>query len=124
MITIIDYGVGNLRSVQKALETVGAQVRISQEAEDIKNSEKVVLPGVGAIRPAMEKLESLGLIPSIRRAKLVSIKPAILPRDPSKGIAINGIILNAFSNGPAFLSITVSKKLLAASINPALFEIR
>ena len=66
MIAIIDYGMGNLRSVQKAFETVGADARITQSSEEILNAEKVVLPGVGAIKPAMEKLESMGVIPSIK----------------------------------------------------------
>lgn len=65
MIAIIDYGMGNLRSVQKALEAVGAQAIITQNAHDIQQAEKIVLPGVGAIKPAMQKLEDLGLVQSI-----------------------------------------------------------
>jgi len=68
MITIIDYGMGNLRSVQKALEKVGATAKITQNPDEIQSSSKVVLPGVGAMRPAMEKLKSLGLISAIRSA--------------------------------------------------------
>ena len=66
MIAIIDYGMGNLRSVQKALEKVGASARITQNPDDIRNAQKVILPGVGAMRPAMEKLGSLNLIPTIK----------------------------------------------------------
>lgn len=65
MIAIIDYGMGNLRSVQKALERVGARTQITQDPDEIKTADKVVLPGVGAMQPAMEKLETLGLIPAI-----------------------------------------------------------
>ena len=65
MIAIIDYGMGNLRSVQKALEAVGAQTVITQNAHEIQQAEKIVLPGVGAMEPAMQKLKDLGLIPSI-----------------------------------------------------------
>lgn len=68
MIAIIDYGMGNLRSVQKAFEKVGASATITQNPKDIKNAKKVVLPGVGAMKPAIEKLEALGLIPAIREA--------------------------------------------------------
>jgi len=57
MIAIIDYGMGNLRSVQKALESVGAQTQITQNADDILKADKVVLPGVGAIGPAVSKLK-------------------------------------------------------------------
>lgn len=68
MIAIIDYGMGNLRSVQKALEKVGADTQITQNPEEIQSAEKIVLPGVGAMKPAMEKLEALGLIPVIKTA--------------------------------------------------------
>ena len=66
MIAIIDYGMGNLRSVQKAFERVGATAKITDSAEDLKSAEKIVLPGVGAVRPAMEKLEQLNLIDPIQ----------------------------------------------------------
>jgi len=68
MIAIIDYGMGNLRSVQKALEKSGAQTLITQKTNDITNAQKVVLPGVGAMQPAMEKLQNLGLIDAIKEA--------------------------------------------------------
>ncbi|MBF0484031.1 MAG: imidazole glycerol phosphate synthase subunit HisH [Candidatus Omnitrophica bacterium] len=66
MIAIIDYGMGNLRSVQKAFEKAGAETVVTQKASDIKAAQKIVLPGVGAMRPAMEKLTELGLIPVIK----------------------------------------------------------
>jgi len=66
MIAIIDYGMGNLRSVQKAFEHVGAEANVTQDPQDIRKAAKVVLPGVGAIRPAMEKLESMGMINPIK----------------------------------------------------------
>ncbi len=68
MIVIIDYGMGNLRSVQKAVERAGAQAKITQRAEDIAKADKIILPGVGAMRPAMEKLGALGLVPAIKQA--------------------------------------------------------
>ena len=66
MITIIDYGMGNLRSVQKAFENVGAKAIITQNKNDILKAKKIVLPGVGAIRAAMEKLNALDLISAIK----------------------------------------------------------
>jgi len=66
MIAIIDYEMGNLRSVQKALEKVGGKTVITQNAKDLDKAEKIVLPGVGAIQPAMEKLQSLNLISAIK----------------------------------------------------------
>ena|SRR3989338_1390526 len=68
MIAIIDYGMGNLRSVQKAFEKVGAKAFVTQNPADIATAEKVVLPGVGAMKPAMRKLKSLGLIPVLKAA--------------------------------------------------------
>ena len=66
MIAIIDYGMGNLRSVQKALEKVGAQTVVTSDKDKIVRASKVVLPGVGAIRPAMERLKELGLVDVIQ----------------------------------------------------------
>jgi glutamine amidotransferase len=68
MIAIIDYGMGNLRSVQKALEKVGAQTVVTSDKGKIARANKVVLPGVGAIRPAMERLKELGLVDVIHSA--------------------------------------------------------
>ena len=67
MIAIIDYGMGNLRSVHKAFEAVGAQAQVTHHAGDILKADKVVLPGVGAMIPAMQKLQELALIGPIRK---------------------------------------------------------
>jgi glutamine amidotransferase len=56
MIALIDYGVGNLRSVEKALATIGADVRLTSQPEEILAAEKVVLPGVGAFGDGMAGL--------------------------------------------------------------------
>lgn len=66
MISIIDYGVGNLFSVEKALAALGADVKISQDSEEILAADKIVLPGVGAFGDCMKNLEASGLIPTIR----------------------------------------------------------
>lgn len=67
LVAIIDYGMGNLRSVQKALEKVGAQTVITHTPMEIAKADKVVLPGVGAMAPAMARLHELGLTDVIRR---------------------------------------------------------
>jgi len=67
MIAIIDYGMGNLRSVLKAFEAVGAQAQVTHIAGDILKADKVVLPGVGAMGPAMQKLQELALTGPIRK---------------------------------------------------------
>ena len=61
MITIIDYGMGNLRSVQKAVELFASKVKISGFYKDVLRSDKVILPGVGAFGKAMEELDKRGL---------------------------------------------------------------
>ena len=66
MIAIIDYGMGNLRSVQKAIEKVGARAVVTQRPEDILKSEKIILPGVGAMPAAMQKLQELNLVAPIK----------------------------------------------------------
>ncbi|UCG94534.1 MAG: hypothetical protein JSW13_01900 [Candidatus Aerophobus sp.] len=53
MIAVVDYGMGNLRSVEKALQKVGEEALVTSDAEKLLNSEGVVLPGVGALRDCM-----------------------------------------------------------------------
>ena len=66
MITIIDYQMGNLRSVQKAFEHVGAAAEICSDPEQIEQADKVVLPGVGAFGDAMAELKSRHLVEPIQ----------------------------------------------------------
>jgi glutamine amidotransferase len=66
MLALIDFGIGNLRSVEKALGAVGADVRLTSDPEVILNAEKVVLPGVGAFRDGMIGLQERELIEPIR----------------------------------------------------------
>jgi len=61
MIAIIDYDIGNLRSVQKALEHVGADARLITTPEELAKADKVVLPGVAAFGDAVVELRSMGL---------------------------------------------------------------
>lgn len=68
LIAIIDYGMGNLRSVQKALERVGADARIVTTADEIAAADKVVLPGVGAFRDAIAALRAQNLVEPIKSA--------------------------------------------------------
>ncbi|MBQ9442015.1 MAG: imidazole glycerol phosphate synthase subunit HisH [Selenomonadaceae bacterium] len=65
MTALIDYGVGNLYSVAKAVSSVGGDVKITNDAEDLKRAEKIILPGVGAFGDCMKNLEATGLIPTI-----------------------------------------------------------
>lgn len=61
MIGIIDYGMGNLRSVQKAFAYLGFDARIVQDPEKLREMDRVVLPGVGAFRDAMLRLRETGM---------------------------------------------------------------
>jgi len=65
MITIIDYGMGNLRSVQKAFEKIGAEATISSEPEEISQATKLLLPGVGAFRDGIQCLKDKSLVEPI-----------------------------------------------------------
>lgn len=58
MIAIVDYGVGNLRSVERALLQVGANPRLTSDVDELASANGLVLPGVGAFAPALRKLES------------------------------------------------------------------
>ena len=68
MIAIVDYGMGNLRSVSKAFEAVGHEAVVTRERATIKNASHVVLPGVGAFGDCMANLERYGLIAPIQAA--------------------------------------------------------
>lgn len=65
MTALIDYGVGNLYSVEKAVTAVGGEVKVTSDPEDLKRAEKIILPGVGAFGDCMKNLEATGLIPTI-----------------------------------------------------------
>lgn len=68
MIAVIDYGMGNLRSVQKALEVSGAKTKVTSRAKDLEACDKLVFPGVGAFGAAMQELKRLKLIDPIKDA--------------------------------------------------------
>ncbi|WP_028844329.1 imidazole glycerol phosphate synthase subunit HisH [Thermodesulfovibrio thiophilus] len=74
MIALIDYGMGNIKSVSKALETTGTDVKITQSPEDIRNAKAIVLPGVGAFRDCMKNLSKLELI-SVIKEQILKGKP-------------------------------------------------
>jgi glutamine amidotransferase len=67
-IAVIDYGMGNLRSVQKALEVSGANAKVTCLQKDIEKADKLVLPGVGAFGEAMRELKRRELVDPIKDA--------------------------------------------------------
>lgn len=66
MIAIIDYDAGNIKSVEKALQFLGEEVRVTRDAGQILSADGVILPGVGAFGDAMGKLHDYGLVSVIR----------------------------------------------------------
>jgi imidazole glycerol-phosphate synthase subunit HisH len=85
MISIIDYGMGNLRSVQKAFERVGFEAEITSDPARVAAAQKVVLPGVGAFEGCISELRRRGLVDAV---------------------------LNAIGSGKPFLGICVGMQLL------------
>ncbi len=66
MLAIIDYGVGNLFSLQCSLKKIGVEAVVTKDAEVIKKADRIILPGVGAFGDAAEKLRATGLVDVIR----------------------------------------------------------
>lgn len=77
MITIIDYGMGNLGSIQNMLKKVGAAAIISSSIDDIEQADKLILPGVGAFGHGMQQIEQRGLLPVLNE-KVLGQKTPIL----------------------------------------------
>ena len=67
MIALVDYGAGNVRSVHKALEAVGADVRLARGPNPLRDAEKIVLPGVGAFGDCMAGLRRAGVVDALYR---------------------------------------------------------
>lgn len=77
MMVIIDYGIGNLRSILNKLQRMDAKVVISSKVEDIEKAEKLILPGVGSFAAGMDNLERYDLV-SILTKKVIEDKTPIL----------------------------------------------
>lgn len=75
-IALIDYGIGNLRSVQKALEHVGAEVTLTEDPKVILAADKVVLPGVGAFGDGMKGMRERGLVEVVK--EIVRVETPLL----------------------------------------------
>ena len=66
LVTVVDYGMGNLKSVRNALENIGAECIETTSPEEILKAERLILPGVGAFGAAMDELDGLGMSDAIR----------------------------------------------------------
>ena len=72
MIAIIDYGAGNLQSVKKALDFIGAESLVTSRASEIENASACILPGVGSFGDAMNCMTESGLCEAVKKAALGS----------------------------------------------------
>ena len=68
MIAIIDYEAGNIHSVQHACKQCGYESIITQSPEIIETAKAIIIPGQGAFKPAMEKMNHLNILPSLKKA--------------------------------------------------------
>jgi imidazole glycerol-phosphate synthase subunit HisH len=68
MIAVVDYDAGNIRSVTKAVESLGAEVRVTGDPADLKRADRIILPGVGAFGRAAQSLAAKGLMKPLRDA--------------------------------------------------------
>ena len=68
MVAIIDYGAGNLMSVKKALDYIGAENEITMDKDKILSASHIILPGVGSFGDAMQSMESRGLVETVKAA--------------------------------------------------------
>ena len=114
-ILILDYGMGNIFSVQKKLKSLGVNPVISNSVEDILNADKIILPGVGHFSKAMENLKKLNVI-NILNEKVLEKKTPVL------GICL-GMQLMALSseegesNGLGWFDATVKKFTVKDKLN-------
>ena len=116
MVAIIDYGAGNLMSVKKALDFIGAESEITMDKARIEAASHVILPGVGSFGDAMESMESRGLVPTVKSAA-VSGKPFLgiclglqllfSDSDESKGIKGLSILEGKISSIPKDMNLKV-----------------
>lgn len=74
MIKIVDYGMGNLRSVQKAFERLGVEAKVCAAPDELVDAEKMVLPGVGAFRDAIAELKKQNMVEPVK-AHIAADKP-------------------------------------------------
>jgi glutamine amidotransferase len=138
VIAVVDYGIGNLRSAEKALQHLGADARLSSDAREIERAEKVVLPGVGAFGACMTALRSSGLDVVTKEAATdgrpflavcIGMQMLFDASDESPGISGLGIIEGRVTRLPAIvrlpqmgwntLEMTAGSKLCAGLPQPA-----
>ena len=77
MITIIDYGMGNLGSIVNTLRRIGVSGKVTSDSNDVRTADKIILPGVGSFNKGMENLKSAGLVPALEEQVLENDVPIL-----------------------------------------------
>lgn len=90
MIVVIDYGLGNLRSITKVCNLITDKIIVSSKKQDIDKASKIILPGVGHFQTAIQNLKTCGIIDSLNENVLIKNKPVL-------GICLGMQIMTSFS---------------------------
>lgn len=113
MIAIIDYGMGNLFSVEKAFLKLGCKAIVTNDAQTIATADKVILPGVGAFGDCMQNLEKSGLIPVIHET--------VLAGKPFLGICLGmQLLFEGSAESPGVKGLGIFKGMVKNIIAPTL----
>ncbi len=113
MIVIVDYGMGNLRSVSKALELLGGKVKVSSSPSEIESAGKLVLPGVGAFGDAVTELKTRSLCEPIR--------DFILRKKPFLGICLGlQLLFDSSEESPGIEGLGILKGTVRAFSSPGI----
>lgn len=112
MICVVDYGMGNLRSVSKALEKIGGEVKVSSQPEDLEKAEKIVLPGVGAFGNGSQELRRRNLFEPLRQA--------ILQGRPFLGVCLGmQLLFEESEESPSVKGLSIFKGKVQRFRNPS-----
>ncbi len=76
-LVIVDYGVGNVRSISGAVAALGCSAKLSDSEDDIRGADALILPGVGAFHAAMDRLRELGLVETLTEAAMARKTPIL-----------------------------------------------
>ena len=113
MIVVVDYGMGNLRSVSKALEHLGGQVKVSGDSSEIESADKLVLPGVGAFGDAVAELKD--------RALFEPVRSFILQKKPFLGICLGlQLLFNSSEESPGIEGLGIFSGTVRAFSSPGI----
>jgi len=99
VIVVIDYDMGNIRSVEKALAKIGAEFKVSNQKKDLEKATHIIIPGVGSFDKGMRNFEKLGLTEMLKKEVLEKKKPLLgiclgmqlLFKTSEEGVGVNGL---------------------------------